>query len=129
MLESAYPSLKSNPALDCWDDRIIDTVVDEFSSLPCPALTSEGTCDVYTFRPMTCRTMGIPNEFDGIVQGACTVQTAVPVVRLAPSFRAEEKQLVEQEAVGLAILSRDRPNDGEEILLPYGFLRHPESTP
>ena len=27
---------------------------------PCPALSAEGTCDVYEFRPMTCRVFGPP---------------------------------------------------------------------
>ena len=128
-LESAYPALKSNPSLDCWDDRIIDKVVEEFSTLPCPALSPEGTCQVYACRPVTCRTMGIPNEVDGLVQGACTVQTAVPIIRLSPFFRAEENQLAEQEVVGLASLNEDHPDDGEEILLPYGFLRRLGAVP
>jgi Fe-S-cluster containining protein len=128
-LESAYPVLKSNLSLDCWDDRIIDKVVEEFSTLPCPALSPEGTCHVYACRPVTCRTMGIPNEVGGLVHGACSVQTAVPIVRLSPFFRAEENQLAEQEMVELAILNRDRPDNGDEIWLPYGFLRDLDATP
>ena len=129
LLESAYPALKSNPALDRWDDRTIDNVVEEFSNLPCPALSLDGTCDVYASRPVTCRTMGIPNDSGGLVEGACSVQTAVPIVRLSPTFRAEENQLAEQEAVELAILNRARPDDGEEIPLPYGFLRRLGAVP
>jgi hypothetical protein len=73
--------------------------------------------------------MGIPNEVGGLVQGACSVQTAVPIVRLSPFFRAEENQLAEQEMVELAILNRDRPDNGDEIWLPYGFLRDLDATP
>jgi hypothetical protein len=36
---------------------------------------------VYEFRPITCRTMGVPVESDGMVHGACNVQTAVPIIR------------------------------------------------
>lgn len=129
LLESAYPTLQSNPALDSWDDRVIDGLVEQFSDIPCPALSPEGTCDVYPFRPITCRTMGIPTESDGMVQGACTVQTAVPIIRLSPTFRTEEDQLAEHEAVCLAILSRAHPDEGDELLLPYGFLPKPDSTP
>jgi len=128
-LESAYPNLQSKPALDSWDDGVIDAMVERFSNVPCPALASDGTCDLYAFRPLTCRTMGIPTESDGMVQGACTVQTAVPVIQLSPTFRIEENQLAEQEAVHLAILSRAHPDEGEEILLPYGFLPNAPSTP
>lgn len=129
LLESAYPALKSNPSLDRWDDRIIDKLVDEFSTAPCPALSADGMCQVYASRPVTCRTMGIPNEVDGLVQGACSVQTAVPIIRLSPFFRAQENQLAEQEVMALALLNQDHSDDGEEILLPYGFLRHPDATP
>lgn len=127
-LESAYPNLQSNPALDSWDDGLIDAMVERYSNVPCPALLSDGTCGVYSFRPITCRTMGIPTESDGTVQGACTVQTAVPIIRLSSALRAEEIQLAENEAAHLAILGRAQPDGGEEILLPYGFLPNPPST-
>lgn len=129
VLESAYPILQSKSALDGLDDRMIDGLVEQFSDLPCPALGSDGTCGVYAFRPLTCRTMGIPTESDGMVQGACSIQTSVPIIRLSPTFRIEENQLAEQEAVHLAILSRAHPDAGDELLLPYGFLPQPDSTP
>lgn len=121
-LESAYPDLRSKPSLDEWDDRMIDDMIEQFSDLPCPALAPDGTCGVYALRPITCRTMGIPTESDGMVQGACTVQTAVPIVRLSPTFRTEADRLAEHEAVGLAILKRADQGEGDEVLLPYGFL-------
>ena len=129
VLESAYPILESNSALDSLDDRMIDGLVEQFSDLPCPALGADGRCGVYAFRPLTCRTMGIPTESDGMIQGACSIQTSVPIIRLSPTFRIEENQLAEQEAVHLAILSRAHPDAGDELLLPYGFLRNSDSTP
>ncbi len=69
--------------------------------------------------------MGIPSESDGMVQGACTVQTAVPIIRLSPSFRAEADRLAEYEAVALSILNRDQPDSEDELLLPYGFVPKP----
>ena len=105
-------TLLSQPDLDKWDDRIIDEMVEHFADVPCPALAPDGTCDIYAFRPITCRTMGIPTESEGMVQGACTVQTAVPIVRLSPIFRKEMDRLAEHEAVDLSILSRDQTNCG-----------------
>ena len=75
-LESAHPLLRSKPALDGFEDRIIDNMVEQFANLRCPALAPDGTCGIYAFRPFTCRTMGIPSESDGLVHGACAVQTA-----------------------------------------------------
>jgi Fe-S-cluster containining protein len=125
-LEAAYPDLLSQPDLDKWDDGTIDEMVEHFADVPCPALAPDGTCDIYAFRPITCRTMGIPPEFDGMVQGACTVQTAVPIVRLSPIFGKEMDRLAAHEAVALSILDRDQTNSGDEMFLPYGFLPNPK---
>jgi Fe-S-cluster containining protein len=39
---------------------------------PCPALDREtGTCDLYIYRPMTCRTFGPPVRFDGQSLAVC----------------------------------------------------------
>ena len=39
---------------------------------PCPALDPvEGTCDLYEFRPMTCRTFGPPVRVEGGALGVC----------------------------------------------------------
>ena len=61
-LEAAYPDLLSQPALDGWADGTIDEMVEHFADVPCPALAPDGTCGVYAFRPITCRTMGIPTR-------------------------------------------------------------------
>ena len=121
-LELAYPDLRSRPNLDEWEDISIDAIVERFAALPCPALTADGCCSVYAFRPITCRTMGVPVESEGIVHGACRVQTAVPIIRPSPSLRAEHNHLAEDEAVALSILRHAQPKAGDELLLPYGFV-------
>lgn len=120
--ESAYPGLKTSPFLDGWPDGEVDRLVTQFGELPCPALDADGSCRVYSFRPLTCRTMGIPVERDSLVEGACDVQTATPLIRLTPSLREEERQLAEQEAADIAALREAQPGVGEEVLLAYGFL-------
>jgi hypothetical protein len=62
--------------------------------------------------------MGIPTDKSGSVEGACDVQTAVPIVRLPAVFREEEDGLAEQEAREL----QNAKGSGEEVLIAYGFL-------
>lgn len=122
MIEASYPRLRSTPCLDEWDDTTLDAMIEQFAELPCPALGTDGSCLVYAFRPVTCRTMGIPTESNGIVEGACTVQTAVPIIRLAPTLQAESVRLAEHEAAALLVVGQDQAQPGDELLLPYGFL-------
>lgn len=128
-METAYPRLKSTPGLDEWADDTIDEMAERFAHLPCPALEADGTCSIYSHRPITCRTMGIPSESDGIVHGACAVQTAVPIVRLSATLRRDADRLAEHEALSLSILRRAQPPVDDEILLPYGFVPNGDPTP
>lgn len=124
-MEQAFPVLRQSPSLDQWDDRAIDSLAAQFGSLPCPALQADGSCQVYESRPLTCRLMGIPVDEDGLMRGACEVQTSVPLIRLTPSFRREEHRLAELEAALLSVrkVEPDAPSQqGEEVMLPYGFL-------
>ncbi len=120
-MEAAYPALRKSPNLDQWDDAALDALVTCFADMPCPALEPDGSCGMYAFRPITCRMMGIPTESDGLVQGACSVQTAIPIIRLPNALREEEDRLAEREAAALTVLEQMRPGLGEEVLLPYGF--------
>jgi Fe-S-cluster containining protein len=121
-MEIHYPRLKNSCVLDEWDDTLIDQLVTQFAELPCPALHLDGSCGIYQSRPMTCRTMGIPSEEQGLVHGACEIQTFVPIRRLSPSIREQERQLAHQEAAALDQLRQQRKAGGEEILLAYGFV-------
>lgn len=122
LIEASYPKLRSTPCLDEWADTTLDAMVEQFAHLPCPALGTDGSCLVYAFRPITCRTMGIPTETNGMVEGACTVQTAVPIIRLSPTLQAESVRLAEHEAAALLVVGQDQGQPGDELLLPYGFL-------
>jgi len=122
LIETSAPQLAHNHFIDGWQDRDTDTLVEQYRQLPCAALRTDGSCGVYAFRPLTCRSMGIPPEVDGLVYGACAVQTSVPIVRLSQSLRQEDDALVSEEAERLACL-RDRDRiEGEELLLPYAFV-------
>jgi Fe-S-cluster containining protein len=124
-MERAFPALRQSPSLDHWDDQDIDSLVEQFASVPCPALHTDGSCKVYESRPLTCRLMGIPVDKGGMVQGACEVQTSVPLIRLTQSFRREEQQLAELEATLLSVQKAESDTSSqqcEEVMLPYGFL-------
>lgn len=121
-LEAAFPRLQEDVVLDRWSDGEVDGLVERFRNLPCPALAEDGSCRVYSFRPVTCRMMGIPVEADGLVAGACEVQTAVPVQRVPLVLRQEEQRLAEQEQAELEACLGSAAGRGEEVLLPYGFL-------
>lgn len=122
MIEESAPQLAQNRFIDHWPDADIDSVVECYRALPCPALTSEGSCGLYAFRPLTCRSMGIPSETEGTVQGACAVQTSVPLIRLSRSLRQEEDRLAGDEASQLMQLRRQSGAAGEELFMPYAFL-------
>jgi hypothetical protein len=66
--------------------------------------------------------MGIPTETQGLAQGACEVQTFIPILRLPSVFRVEEERLAQEEAAALDALLRNTGSTGEEVFLPYGFL-------
>jgi hypothetical protein len=66
--------------------------------------------------------MGIPSEQEGVMSGACEVQTFIPIVRLSASIQAEEDELARQEAQALKSCRLAEKTEGEELLLPYGFL-------
>ena len=121
-MTQAFPRLGDAPFLDDWSDDEQDAVAARFAEVPCPALDRDGSCRVYEVRPVTCRTMGIPIEESGAVQGACEIQTAVPIVRLPAVFREEEERLAEREAQELEAFQDEALLRGDEILLPYGFI-------
>lgn len=125
-ISSIFQGLADNRFLDEWPDQEIDRVVELFSDLPCPALQADGSCGVYQSRPLTCRSMGIPFEADGLVHGACSVQTFVPLIRLSASLRGEEEALARAEAMALEDTRKKINALGEEILLPFAFL--PETS-
>ena len=122
MIEESAPELSRNRFIDHWPDSDVDFIVERYRSLPCPALSSDGSCGLYAFRPLTCRSMGIPSETEGNVQGACAVQTSVPLIRLSRSLRQEEDRLAEEETRQLMYLQHQNVATGEELLLPYAFL-------
>ena len=121
-MEAGYPALQQSPVLDQWSDAEIDRLVEQFHAMPCPALGDDGLCRVYEHRPLTCRSMGLPIDNGALTQGACSVQSFVPIVRLSASIRREEETLAQEEADALERCRTQVGVRGEEVFLPYGFL-------
>lgn len=127
-LTGAAPQLSANRFIDQWTEEAIDRVVERFETWPCPALEPGGTCGVYEFRPLVCRSMGVPQDNEVRVSGACAVQTAVPLIRMSKAFRDEENRLAGREAYEIEALRYRLKSEGEELFLPYAFIRDPESV-
>ncbi|MBS0152150.1 MAG: YkgJ family cysteine cluster protein [Nitrospira sp.] len=121
-LTAAVPQLLTNRFVDHWPEQEYEQVIEKCSAWPCPALESDGRCAIYQFRPLVCRSMGIPSEDEDRIDGACAVQTSVPLIRLSKTFREEENRLARLEAEQLEALRRRQGVEGEEILLPFAFI-------
>ena len=121
-LTIAAPQLNQNRFIDEWPEEDIDRVIARFDTWPCPALEQDGRCGLYEFRPLVCRSMGVPQDDGVLVSGACAVQTAVPLIRVSKAIREEENHLARMEAEEIEAL-RDRLGvEGDEVLLPFAFL-------
>ncbi len=121
-IEARFPQLAASQMVDTWPDQLTEQVAEQFKDVPCPALAADGHCAVYAFRPLICRSMGIPSDLDGCIEGACDIQTAVPIIRLSAPLREEEDRLAGEEADQLEALRLTLQSQGEELLLPYAFL-------
>ncbi len=126
-LTVAASQLSTNRFIDQWTEKDIDRVIERFETWPCPALESDGTCGLYEFRPLVCRSMGVPQDDGALVSGACAVQTAVPLIRPSKVFREEENHLAEMEVVEIEALRLQTGIVGEELFLPYAFIQDPEA--
>lgn len=120
--QSTSHLFQQSPFLDTIDYSQIDELVEQFAHLPCPALDDDGSCQIYAFRPLTCRMMGIPLEEKGTVQGACDVQTFIPLKQVTKILRKEEDEVADRERRLLNTVREKKPWLGEEVLLPFGFL-------
>jgi Fe-S-cluster containining protein len=121
-LTVAVPQLSTNRFIDHWSEEDIDRVVERFETWPCPALEPGGACGLYEFRPLVCRSMGVPEDDGVLVNGACAVQTAVPLLRLSKAFREEENHFAEMEAEEIQALRHQHGTMGEELFLPHAFI-------
>jgi Fe-S-cluster containining protein len=124
-LTIASPRLITNRFIDQWPEEETDRLVERFDTWPCPALEEDGRCGIYEFRPLVCRSMGVPPDDGVYVHGACVLQTAVPLIRLSRSMREEENHLAQMEAEELEALCQPQGVEGEEVLLPFAFLPDP----
>jgi len=121
-LREAVPHLSMNRFIDQWSEEDIDRVIERFETWSCPALEQDGSCGLYEFRPLVCRSMGVPQDDGVCVSGACAVQTAVPLIRLSKTIREEEHHLAGMEAAEIEVLRHHEGAEGEELLLPFAFV-------
>jgi Fe-S-cluster containining protein len=118
---SEYPGNAATGVLGTSEDE--EARFEEFANdAPCPALDpSSGLCDVYTWRPMTCRVYGPPDSMgDGDSLGCCELCFVdAPESEISrcemPVPHELEQQIVEQTGdpgntvVAFALLRQDYP--------------------
>jgi Fe-S-cluster containining protein len=121
-LTTAESALHTSPFIDHWPEARVDRLIEQFDTWPCPALEQDGACGLYAFRPLVCRSMGVPSDDGVCVSGACVVQTAVPLIRLSKTIREDENRLARMEGEAIEMLRRQQRAEGEEMFLPYAFL-------
>lgn len=127
VLTAAAPSLNTNRFIDQWPEDMNEQFIERFDAWPCPALEQDGRCGLYEFRPLVCRSMGVPPDDGDSVSGACAVQTAVPLIRLSKAIREEENHLAGIEAEAIEALRLHAGAEGEELFLPYAFVSDTEA--
>lgn len=126
-LTTAESALRTSPYIDHWPEARVDRLIEQFDTWACPALEQDGACGLYAFRPLVCRSMGVPSDDGGCVSGACIVQTAVPLIRLSKTIREDENHLARMEGEAIEMLRRQQRVEGEEMFLPYAFLSDPDN--
>lgn len=58
------------------DDGAREAFFSRFARLPCPALSDDGRCLVYPFRPLSCRSFGLPVRCGGQLLAPCRLNFA-----------------------------------------------------
>ncbi len=73
--------------VDALSEEVFDALTEKLARSPCPALTADGGCAVYTHRPATCRMTGLAMDAGraGRLDNECPIQFDFPrYVDLAP---------------------------------------------
>jgi len=68
------PEFRGDPSTGYFDgeDGSEEALAECFAETPCPALHPEtGLCEIYEFRPIPCRTFGLPLRFGDAAVDAC----------------------------------------------------------
>ncbi|MGH7230998.1 MAG: hypothetical protein ACREJU_06510 [Nitrospiraceae bacterium] len=58
LIEQEFPRLAQSRFLDDWPDADVDQLVGRFADLACPALGHDGSCRLYSYRPVTSEPWG-----------------------------------------------------------------------
>jgi Fe-S-cluster containining protein len=103
-LEATFPGDASSGMLSIDNGETADSFDDFANAEPCPALDPlNGTCDLYSARPQTCRVFGPPIATDegyGVCELCFQTATAEEIAKAAIALPAEEiSDTLDQAAV------------------------------
>jgi Fe-S-cluster containining protein len=120
IMESGFPGDRVTGRLGP-DDAAEERFAARCADLPCPALDpSAGTCDLYAFRPLSCRTFGPPVRIGGADLPPCRLCFAGSTTAEIESCRVEpDPEGAEESAL---TLFGERPEDDWETLVAYALL-------
>jgi Fe-S-cluster containining protein len=110
-LRASFPGDISTGTLD--ESELSAEAFENFANdEPCPALDPEtGLCDLYAWRPMTCRTFGPPVRNEGGALGVCELcfhgatDEEIAACEMLPDPDGLEEQLIEQTAEGSTVVA------------------------
>ena len=99
MMRQAEPAWDGDYAIADIGEERFDEIAERLAEEPCPFLDDAGACLIYAYRPLVCRTMGLPMlaREHRIIDNACPIQQQFPeYAALAPQpFDLESLETVE----------------------------------
>jgi Fe-S-cluster containining protein len=121
LLSNGYPGDAASGRLT-GDDRALDHFFEQHAGLPCPVLDPEsGLCELYDWRPVSCRLYGPPVLFGREKSPPCRLCfVGVPGVEVERCRMEPDREGLEQEILaGLGVAA------GEywETLIPFALAR------
>ncbi len=121
----SYPGDTSSGVLS-EDDRSVEAFLERFSNVPCPVLDPvSGRCELYSARPLSCRTFGLPVHLGGQDLEPCRLcfngATAeeIDACRARPDPEGREQQLLVQ---------LERPEYNEETIIAFAVAAGNETS-
>jgi Fe-S-cluster containining protein len=102
------------------DDSAQDAFFARFASRPCPALDPEtGGCDLYAWRPVSCRTYGLPVRLGLEDLPPCRLCFAGSTAAEVESCRVEPDPHGEEDAILTALERREGADGGTIVALRW----------
>ena len=91
--------------VDALPEDAFDQLCDALAAMACPALGTDGRCEIYTHRPATCRLMGRAWSVDD--RGTQQLDNACPIQEQFPAFAGSAAAPLDFHRIESEIARRD----------------------